>query len=288
MSIKNKKISLIFKRKSLHHMMGAYRSNFKWTGLSFAESRLYTAGDPYNRIDRRTSAKKQELYLKQYEEERMLRVFVVVSWWASMYFSTVFPTKLHYIEMLWTKIGELAVLQWDTIWFYIDTPSDEIFFPWKKWRQNIKKRRTTIINFSEKAFSRQHPLENTALRLAPYRLHHSLIIRISDQCVSENDKHVHALAKNNDLLYINLLDPFEIHPDPNLLWSTAVRVQSSIAQWLLSQWWSVQNVAELIRKRLTESERLLSSWWITSIIATTQDDPELTLIKLFKKHKLKQ
>lgn len=70
------------------------------------------------------------------------------------------------------------------------------------------------MNLSHSAFATQHPLEKTALRIAPYHLRHHLIIRISDQCATHEDKHLHALAKNNDLLYINLLDPFEVNPDP--------------------------------------------------------------------------
>ncbi len=287
MSTINKKISLFFKRKSLHHMLGAYRSNFKWTWLSFAESRIYAAWDPYSRIDRRTSAKKQDLYVKQYEEERMLRVLVVLSWWASLHFATTMPNKFTYSENVWTKIAEIAVFQWDQIWFYIDTPVFNTYIPWKRSRQIVNKRRHQIMKLSDSSFTTQHPLEKTALCLAPYRLRHHLIIRISDQCATHADKHLHALAKNNDLLYINLLDPFEINPDPKLLWSTAVHVQSNVSQWMLWLWSSIHDISESIRLRLEDSERLLSSWWITSLTATTQDDPELLLVKLFKKHKLK-
>ncbi len=73
----------------------------------FSESRVYASGDPYHRIDRRTSAKKQELYLKQFEEERMLRVLFVVSGGASMQFTTQEPSKINQIQTLGTIMTTL-------------------------------------------------------------------------------------------------------------------------------------------------------------------------------------
>jgi uncharacterized protein (DUF58 family) len=66
----------------------------------YKESRPYTAGDPYHRIDRRTSAKKQELYLKEFEEERMLRVLFVIHSGDSMNFCSSTPTKRDMVTTL--------------------------------------------------------------------------------------------------------------------------------------------------------------------------------------------
>jgi len=283
MSIINKKISLLFKRKSLHQLLGSYQSNFKWSGLAYKESRPYTAGDPYHRIDRRTSAKKQELYLKEFEEERMLRVLFVTHSGDSMNFCSSTPTKRDMVATIWTLIWTIALNQGDQISYYGHTQNDSFYLPLTKSAHQTKW-------FEEKlnqlTFAWITSGEETACLLHQYRIRHHLIIRVSDQLISTKQPHLQALAKCNDVLYCHLLDPFEYDADPTRFWAELVQVSD---MWstkpIIKQ--NIEPYKEIFLAHLATSEKLLTSRGITSTHASTQDDPLLVCMKLFQKHKLK-
>lgn len=58
--------------------VGQYISLFKGIGLNFTELREYSAGDDIRRIDWKSSARNDRIYVKSYEEERQLHVMTCV------------------------------------------------------------------------------------------------------------------------------------------------------------------------------------------------------------------
>jgi uncharacterized protein (DUF58 family) len=58
--------------------VGQYISLFKGIGLNFTELREYSAGDDIRRIDWKSSARNDRIYVKSYEEERQLHVMACV------------------------------------------------------------------------------------------------------------------------------------------------------------------------------------------------------------------
>ena len=57
---------------------GQYVSLFKGIGLNFTELREYSAGDDIRRIDWKSSARSDRVYVKSYEEERQLHIITCV------------------------------------------------------------------------------------------------------------------------------------------------------------------------------------------------------------------
>lgn len=284
MSTINKKISLIFKRKSLHQLLWSYQSNFKGSGLVYKESRPYAAGDPYHRIDRRTSAKKQELYLKEFEEERMLRVLFVVQGGESMNFSSCSPTKREVMSALWVLIWTIALDQGDQISYYLHTWNNTTYIPLSK---SAHQTRWFEQQISENNFSWTNNAEQTALLLNQYRIRHHLIVRISDQLISTPQPHLQALATCNDVLYCHLLDPFEYDARPEHFWVNLLQVANQMTTKFIDTS-SQEKYKKQLQEKLHLSERLLTSRWITAIHASTQDDPLSICNHLFQKHALKK
>ena len=58
--------------------IGHYVSLFKGVGLNFTELREYSPGDDIRRIDWKSSARSDRVYIKSYEEERRLNVITCV------------------------------------------------------------------------------------------------------------------------------------------------------------------------------------------------------------------
>jgi uncharacterized protein (DUF58 family) len=71
-----------------HRQSGEFRSGEPGSGLDYAESRPYQAGDDIRRMDWRTTARTGTPYLKVYHEEHQRQLHVVVDRGASMRFGT--------------------------------------------------------------------------------------------------------------------------------------------------------------------------------------------------------
>lgn len=54
-----------------------YANMSKGLGMEFRDLRRYIPGDPVKHIDRKTSAKKQDIYIKQYDDQKWLNVWLL-------------------------------------------------------------------------------------------------------------------------------------------------------------------------------------------------------------------
>ena len=77
--------NLEIKTKNLVEGMesGAYRSRFRGGGIEFSEVREYTAGDDARRVDWNVSARYNELFIKEFVEEKELNIYVIIDMSAS-------------------------------------------------------------------------------------------------------------------------------------------------------------------------------------------------------------
>ena len=72
---------------------GAYRSRFRGGGIEFSEVREYAAGDDARRIDWNVSARYNELFVKEFVEEKELNIYVIMDISASNDFGFVKSKK---------------------------------------------------------------------------------------------------------------------------------------------------------------------------------------------------
>ena len=77
--------NLEIKTKNLVEGMesGAYRSRFRGGGIEFSEVREYAAGDDARRVDWNVSARYNDLFVKEFVEEKELNVYVIIDMSAS-------------------------------------------------------------------------------------------------------------------------------------------------------------------------------------------------------------
>ena len=73
---------------------GAYHSRFKGQGVHFNEVRQYAYGDDIRRIDWRVTAKLNEPYIKEFEEERDLVAIIAVDMSQSQFYQSGDQSKL--------------------------------------------------------------------------------------------------------------------------------------------------------------------------------------------------
>lgn len=85
---KVRKLELKTKKQSSELFAGNYRSNFKGRGMSFSEVRAYHFGDDIRAIDWNVTARNQEPYIKEFEEERELTFLLLIDISQSTLFGT--------------------------------------------------------------------------------------------------------------------------------------------------------------------------------------------------------
>ncbi|HEC92619.1 MAG TPA: DUF58 domain-containing protein [Candidatus Atribacteria bacterium] len=82
-----------------------YRIIFRGSGIEFAGLREYTPEDDASRIDWKSSARTGKIYVKIFEEERDLDLFLLVDVSNSMLFGTAEKLKSEYATILAATIA---------------------------------------------------------------------------------------------------------------------------------------------------------------------------------------
>ena len=86
--MKTKAIILKTKKKIFGELLGRNLSKLKGNGLDFKEFREYTYGDDAKKIDWKISAKINKPLVKEYNEERELRIILAILKSGSLYFGS--------------------------------------------------------------------------------------------------------------------------------------------------------------------------------------------------------
>jgi uncharacterized protein (DUF58 family) len=97
-------------------LIGLHGSSRRGRSASFAENRLYNPGDDLRFVDWKVFGRSDRLYVKQFEEERNLRAYLVLDASASMAWRSDperLPTKLDYAIILAACLGLLLLRQSD-------------------------------------------------------------------------------------------------------------------------------------------------------------------------------
>jgi len=86
--LKTKAIIIKTKKKLFGELLGRNLSKFKGSGLDFREFREYVYGEDAKRIDWKASAKINKPLIKEYDEERELRIIIAVLKSGTLFFGT--------------------------------------------------------------------------------------------------------------------------------------------------------------------------------------------------------
>ncbi len=98
------------------YVTGLHRSPKKGFSVEFSDYRAYLPGDDLRRIDWRLFGRTDRLYLKEYEQETQLRVFLVLDTSASMDYSSrpgAWMKKIDFARTILAAVGLLALRQGD-------------------------------------------------------------------------------------------------------------------------------------------------------------------------------
>ena len=96
-------------------LQGAHRSPLKGFSIEFADYRQYAPGDDLRHLDWRVFGRSDRLYIRQYEEESNLRVYLFIDGSKSMTYSLDGPSKYRFACRLAAALAYVTALQHDSV-----------------------------------------------------------------------------------------------------------------------------------------------------------------------------
>ena len=184
-------------------MAGSYKSKIRGRGIEFSEVREYVLGDDVRHIDWNVTARTNKLHVKEFVEERDLRVYVIFDYSASNEFGFSRSKKSIGHEVAASIIFS-AMKNNDSVGLGIFTDTLEQFIPARKGRKHSLTLLRTLL--SHKTKSKQTNIETSLLQLHHTLGQHSIIFIISDYISSNFLRPLKFLKNRHDVILINLSD----------------------------------------------------------------------------------
>ena len=193
-------------------LAGRHRNRRHGGGTEFADHRPYTRGDDPRRIDWKVMGRTERCFLRQYEDETNLRVYIILDCSASMNYGTVGHTKYDHARRLAAALGYLVVKGRDSVGLqlYADVPL-----------ATIPARHTFHhLNHCLQVLGEKQPEAGTATGRTLHQVADSvnrraLMIVLSD-LMDDQDAVLKALAhfrrQHHDVIVFQILDPTELDP----------------------------------------------------------------------------
>jgi uncharacterized protein (DUF58 family) len=184
---------------------GQEESVFHGSGLEFAQSRLYVAGDPVKAIDWKVSARVGKLFIKEYQEPKQMPLYLLLDTSASMCVTSQPMSKYAWAVQIATGIALAA--QGNV------TPVGLLGCGARELHVRPTLSRNVVMEWSHQL--RHHDfLEDTSLaararEVAPSLKRRTMVIVLSDLHDPEAFPALQVLAQEHDVIVLHLQDPAE-------------------------------------------------------------------------------
>ncbi|MBH49657.1 MAG: DUF58 domain-containing protein [Candidatus Marinimicrobia bacterium] len=195
---------------------GEYHSVFKGRGMMFSEVREYQPGDDIRLIDWNVSARVGKPFIKQFEEERELTVYMVVDVSGSGKYGTIQKMKMELGTEIAAVLGFSAIKNNDKVGVILFSNEVEKYIPPKKGKSHILRLIRELLYYKPK---QKGTSINSALDfLVKVAKRRSVVFLISDFLDSDYWTSLKMANKKHDLIGIRLYDPSETNlPDLGLV-----------------------------------------------------------------------
>ena len=249
---------------------GAYHSRFKGQGVHFNEVRQYAYGDDIRRIDWRVTAKLNEPYIKEFEEERDLTAIIAVDMSQSQFYQSGEQSKLDRALELAAILGFSAVANGDQVGLVLFTDEVEAYIPPKQGKKHMFTILSGMIN--HQPASNQTDLRGLSQTLLNALKRRSVVFIISDFICDNYESDFRRLAQKHDVIPMVIQDPIETAiPSAGVVALKDTETgQEVICDTQSSAFQSA--IKSVLASRKTRRERMFKSVGIRSLNLSTTDD----------------
>jgi uncharacterized protein (DUF58 family) len=192
------------------NLAGAHRSPLRGQSSEFVDHKAYGIGDDPKHIDWKVLGRTERYYVKRYEDETNLRVYIALDRSHSMAYGSGAFTKYEYACHLAAAIGYVVVKQRDSVGLFLH--SDKVDY-------DMEARNTFgHLNDMLRRLQMFEPGSTTNIAEALHHIagsvrHRALIIVISD-LLGDQEAITRSLAhfrkRNHDVVVLQVLDPMEL------------------------------------------------------------------------------
>ncbi len=192
------------------NLAGAHRSPLKGQSSEFADHKAYGIGDDPKHIDWRVLARTDKYYVKRFQDETNLRVYIALDRSASMGYGSGDVTKYERACHLAAAIGYVVVKARDSVGLYLH--SDKI--------DMVMDARNSYLHLNNmlKQLQEHEPKNETDIAEALHQIagkirRRALVIVISDLLGDQDAITVglaHLRKQHHDVIVLHVLDPAEI------------------------------------------------------------------------------
>jgi uncharacterized protein (DUF58 family) len=195
---------------------GEYHSVFKGRGMTFAEVREYQPGDDVRLIDWNVTARSGAPYVKVFEEERELTVWLLVDVSRSGHFGTVEQLKTELGIEIAAVLGFSAIKNNDKVGVILFSDSVEKFIAPKKGRVHVLRVIRELLYYQPRGRGTSlHTALDFLLKVARRR---NVVFLISDFLDDGYWPTLRIANRKHDLIGIQIYDPVELEiPDVGLV-----------------------------------------------------------------------
>jgi uncharacterized protein (DUF58 family) len=193
-------------------VVGTHRSPYKGFSIEFADHRPYVQGDDTRHLDWRLYGRVERYYVKQYEEETNMRVYLLLDGSRSMAFRGLRtgPTKYEYACRLAAALGFVVVQQGDGLGLVLfDDGLRELIAP----RSGLSHLRELVERLV--AHDPAHTTDAAlALHTAAERIRRRALLVVISDLLDEPQEVIQAIAhfrqRKHDVVVFHLLDDYEL------------------------------------------------------------------------------
>jgi len=202
-----RRIEIKTRRLSDQLFSGEYQSSFKGRGMSFAEVRPYQSGDDVRSIDWNVTARKRAPYIKVFEEERELTLFLVIDISKSIQFGTSERSKRDSLTEIAATLAFSAMGNNDKIGLILFAGEVEKVIPPKKGKKHVMRIIQTLLEWEPQSLGTN--IDLAMEHLLKIQKRHSNVFLMSDFMGNLPDKSFKIAAKRYDLCAIHSFDQKE-------------------------------------------------------------------------------
>ncbi|MBN2497113.1 MAG: DUF58 domain-containing protein [Deltaproteobacteria bacterium] len=204
---KIRKIEITTNRAVNDVMAGQYLSVFKGRGMAFDEVRPYQPGDDIRVIDWNVTARMNDLYVKQFVEERELTVMLLVDASGSLAFGTRQRFKSELAAEITGLLAFSAIKNNDRVGLIMFTDRVERFVPPKKGTKHVLRVISEVLAFQPTR--RRTDIAAGVEFLSRVTRRKSVAFLLSDFMCTGYEQALRVANRRHDMVPLLLRDPME-------------------------------------------------------------------------------
>jgi len=260
---------------------GEYHSVFKGRGMMFSEVREYQPGDDIRLIDWNVSARVGTPFIKIFEEERELTVYMVVDVSGSGQYGTVEKMKMELGTEIAAALGFSAIKNNDKVGVLLFSSEVEKYIPPKKGKSHILRVIRELLYYKPKF--RGTSINSALDFLLKVAKRRSVVFLISDFVDSNYWTSLKMVNKKHDIIGVRLYDPSEAElPDLGLV--KVIDPESEKEFWInTSRYQDRIDYNNTFNNRISELQSQCKKIKFDLISISTQEDYVEPLMDFFRR-----